>query len=811
MSLSFSELRKVLGKSTGPVNLSDAYGLDLTTGKTGSEISLMNIKNIQTQPQLLQSFNPSARSSVLGIYSTRLLNANYAGPVLNVKRASDGTTVDFFTDLIGNLFDANNVNYSTWIGSSEGQVMKWYDQSGAGLHATATTGTSLIPPRLALDPAGSGKYVIFFPTEKINDPDLIIRVNALNTAGFGATTGFNSTGGTAPTFVGASGINGGGYVQFNPGSVQSSNVATQVLSFGQKTFNMNTKGFSATCRFMFTGTAAAWERIFDFGNGSPNDNIVLNRYSTSQSIQINYYTGTNIHFMVSTALFNQNTLYNIAVLYNPNQGTYGTFYLYINGVLSQSAAPVTPGTLVKAANRTLNTTYVGKSLTGVDYALNANIYSLRVYDRVLTETEIQDPSEYGVNYSGFTIATQAVGAMMCNFYGIENIHGWHTFLGSTGNLSLRASPTGSGQPYRIMNTNSEDLMNVVGGFAIYNGVHNAVSPYVSYTNSVWNTLAFSRASTTTNILYLGMPDPSLSYNGRGFHGYMTDLITFNAPLPTTGAAGETTFSPEYKMFHKLVGKSAFERGLVGRYVAESWFGSQWKDTSGAGNHATAITGLISKTSLASASGMAGGAQYLFGNTSASITFPAAILPATYTLFHVARYNGANQKRIFTHSSLNWLSGFWNGNSGIAYRGSKWLGNSTANRHGTDWVLSTDQSNLYRSYGAQRSTTGEANGSITTVSPLNLNYGIDGGSGLNDQSDWAAACVLVYNRQLSLAEYLLVEDYLASKYRIPMPIHEGLVVSLDASDYLTTDGTTWRDKTTNGYNFTLGSTTSWNNT
>lgn len=817
MSISLADLRTVLGKTNGQVSLADAYGIDIA-GKNNGEITLAHVKGAQVQPFAYQSFSPQTRSSVLGMYSVKLVNTNYAGPALSVKRVSDNATVNFFSDLTGNLKDSTGTSYSAWIGASIGQITTWYDQSGAGRHATVPS--TALPPRLALDPVGTSKYVVFYANEKLTDPDLKIRVNYLNT-----TPSYNSTGASAPTFQYNS---GNGYVQFAPGSgVDSSSPSAQFMNFGTQTFNIGTKGFTATCQFSFSSTVGAWERILDFGNGAPNDNIIINRYSNTTNLQLNYYIGTTSCYMISTYSFAQNTVYKIAAVYNPSVGTYGTFYLYVNGVLQQSAEPIFQGTVSKATDRTLTNCYVGKSAvdgTWSALAFNGNIYSLRVYNRVLTAAEIADPTEYGVTFSGFTVASQPVTAMMCNFYGIENAYYVHTFLGSTGDMSLRAYPTnypnGAGQQYNISNNNDTDFHKTVGGYTFFNGAYKNTTPYITYSNSSWNTIACSRNSGTVPITYIGMMDPvAANYPlgvmpGRAFNGYMSDMFTFNAALPTSSAAGDANFSPEYKIFHKQA-LASMQSGLVGRYTAESWTGTQWLDTSGVGNHATSVTGAVSKTSLTSRSGMAGGIEYLFGNTGASITFPAAILPSTYTLFHVARYNGATQKRLFTHSSQNWISGFWNGASGVAYRGNKWLNSNPSTnpttRHGSDWVLSTDQNNLYRSFGAQRSVTGAAAGSVTTVTPLNLNYGIDGGSGLNDQSDWAAACVLVFNRTLSLAEYLSVEDYLASKYKIPIPIHEGLVLSLDASDYLAANGTTWFDKTINGYNFTLTNAVSWNNT
>jgi hypothetical protein len=128
--------------------------------------------------------------------------------------------------------------------------------------------------------------------------------------------------------------------------------------------------------------------------------------------------------------------------------------------------------------------------------------------------------------------------------------------------------------------------------------------------------------------------------------------------------------------------------------------------------------------------------------------------------------------------------------------------SNISRHGTSWVLSTDQNNLYRSLTANRTVASP--GATSFAAPISIN-------GLTaEASDWAVACVYVFNRTLTASEYLFMEDFLASRYYLPVPIQTGLVVSLDASDYVS-GSTTWNDRTANGYNFTLSSTAAYNNT
>ena len=68
----------------------------------------------------------------------------------------------------------------------------------------------------------------------------------------------------------------------------------------------------------------------------------------------------------------------------------------------------------------------------------------------------------------------------------------------------------------------------------------------------------------------------------------------------------------------------------------------------------------------------GGASFpvIHGTTDSQVTFYSGGM-SRWTLFHVARYTGSGPKnRIFApdinDGKVNWLSGFFNGKSGVAY-------------------------------------------------------------------------------------------------------------------------------------------------
>jgi len=181
-------------------------------------------------------------------------------------------------------------------------------------------------------------------------------------------------------------------------------------------------------------------------------------------------------------------------------------------------------------------------------------------------------------------------------------------------------------------------------------------------------------------------------------------------------------------------------GLVGWYKGEAWNGSSWPDLSGNGNHCTVTRGTINKAG-----------NYIYGGVNDGLRFPSTILPSTYTLFHVARYNGAYRSRIFDGVAANWLSGFWSGRTGVAYHDG-WLTQYGTTAFPLDQILiSTDQKSLYRGNGV--------NLTINSVTGSAKNLSINYGHFTDERSDWAVWEVIVYNRELTLDEIGIIEIYL----------------------------------------------------
>ena len=163
----------------------------------------------------------------------------------------------------------------------------------------------------------------------------------------------------------------------------------------------------------------------------------------------------------------------------------------------------------------------------------------------------------------------------------------------------------------------------------------------------------------------------------------------------------------------------------------------------------------------------GGRAYLSGINTSVLTWPTSILPPTYTLFHIAKYNNAAangaRKRIFTGGSVgsDWLSGFWQGHSGVAYHAG-WLTSQT-DCCGTNWVLSTDQNSLYRANGVQTSWS-VVSGSGSSQLAINSVAGA-----YVELSDWAVAAAVVFSRTLSAVEITMMENWLSLLYGLTATI------------------------------------------
>jgi len=201
-------------------------------------------------------------------------------------------------------------------------------------------------------------------------------------------------------------------------------------------------------------------------------------------------------------------------------------------------------------------------------------------------------------------------------------------------------------------------------------------------------------------------------------------------------------------------------GLVGWYDYGSYAAGTWTDKSGSGNNASsAVSSPSTGTTSAHGSSMTLN-RLLFAFTGGvaynDMVFPTAILPATYTLFHVARQTNVSNNRIFAGYDQNWLSGWWAANMHQGFH-QGWLTTAGGTATDSNWHYTTDQNSLLRQDGVTYGTSGAG---APSYARLSINNGLGTQS---EASDCEVTEVIVYNRTLNSTEYGTVESYLKARY------------------------------------------------
>ncbi len=232
----------------------------------------------------------------------------------------------------------------------------------------------------------------------------------------------------------------------------------------------------------------------------------------------------------------------------------------------------------------------------------------------------------------------------------------------------------------------------------------------------------------------------------------TSEPTTERTLTTTTLVPSTTPCPQYFNLEQSKNECQLNLSLlgnlVGHYTADSIDISKkkWNDLSSKKNNAT----------LDFVSGFSKQGNLILGRTWGKVYFPSTILPKTYTLFAVSKYQVNSEKpsrnRIIT-GNPNFVFGHYGGKSGVAFANGKWLTPQTS-LHGDNLVISSGTKSLYRSNGVQRST-------ITTGGTSNIAINTWPGN----QSDWAIGEIIVYDEELDGTKIQIIEDYLSKKYGV----------------------------------------------
>ena len=134
--------------TVGAVSFSQMRG---STNNTGQGVSLgsLNLHNLNTPQRLGQIatsqtlgtskrtpplFSPSSQQGIVGLYSMKLANPYYTGPVIRAQRLLDNSTLDFWADADGALTSATGNTYSSWLNSNDITINYTVTNSGSGAY-----------------------------------------------------------------------------------------------------------------------------------------------------------------------------------------------------------------------------------------------------------------------------------------------------------------------------------------------------------------------------------------------------------------------------------------------------------------------------------------------------------------------------------------------------------------------------------------------------------------------------------------------------------------------------------------------------
>lgn len=125
-----------------------------------------------------------------------------------------------------------------------------------------------------------------------------------------------------------------------------------------------------------------WSRIIDFGNGAPNNNILLAHPQGTNDLVFDIYNGTTYPADGSVAIadfFTAGEWVHISATVSSD----GTMSIYKNGELAGQAAGVVPNTMVRDNN------YIGKSNWSANGYLDGSVDELAIYNKELSAAEVK--------------------------------------------------------------------------------------------------------------------------------------------------------------------------------------------------------------------------------------------------------------------------------------------------------------------------------------------------------------------------------------------------------------------------------------
>jgi len=151
-------------------------------------------------------------------------------------------------------------------------------------------------------------------------------------------------------------------------------------------------------------------------------------------------------------------------------------------------------------------------------------------------------------------------------------------------------------------------------------------------------------------------------------------------------------------------------------------------------------------------------NYITGTKGMSIDF-GWILPYSYTICSITKYNGPNKYRIIQGGS-GFAHGHWNGFSAQGNYGAGWVTSTTQSNSNATWLVMCGTSDQQVVVDVEHYlTTGPSALMTSGMLGGDININLPGKKYSNESSDWAVMEVMTWMRVLSTAEMINVTAYL----------------------------------------------------
>ncbi len=128
--------------ATTPVGASTSAQKVYITNPNGTGMSstgLYTYTRIANSNKILDRLASATRTSMFGIYQTRLVSSTYTGAIFKIRRSTDNVEEDVYSDEFKNYTISDlTTSLTTWLSGAIAYITTWYDQSGNAKNATQT-------------------------------------------------------------------------------------------------------------------------------------------------------------------------------------------------------------------------------------------------------------------------------------------------------------------------------------------------------------------------------------------------------------------------------------------------------------------------------------------------------------------------------------------------------------------------------------------------------------------------------------------------------------------------------------------------